>query len=157
MDARADKNRLIETMRIERARWDMLLVQVDVSRMTVPGVEGRLSMRDIIADVVKQEKWVASRLRQDALGEPDTEEKVEVRNSSISVRELMDESRRAFEQIMRIVMGLPAEDLFRPQPYEWTGGNPVGTAIPAYIVEHYHRHYGPIRRWMTKRRRRARR
>ena len=89
--------------------------------------------------------------------EGEAEEKVEERGSSISVRELMDESRRAFEQIMRIVMGLPAEDLFRPQPYEWTGGNPVGTAIPAYTVQHYQRYYGPIRRWMTKRRRRTRR
>ena len=89
--------------------------------------------------------------------EPRGGEKAEERGTSISVRELMDESRRAFEQIMRIVMGLPAEDLFRPQPYEWTGGNPVGTAIPAYTVEYYQRHYGPIRRWMTKRRRRNRR
>jgi hypothetical protein len=154
MDARRDKNRLIDTMRIERARWDMLLVQVDSDRMTLPGVAGKLSVRDIIADVAQHERWVANKLQLDALGEPVPEEEVEEGSTNGTVRELMDESRRAFEQIVRILMRLPAEEIFSPQSYEWTGGNAVGAVIPAYTVEHYQRYYAPIRRWMTKRRRR---
>jgi hypothetical protein len=154
MDARTNKNRLIETMRIERARWDMLLVQVDSDRMTVPGVAGKLSVKDIIADVVRQERWVASQLQQDAAGEPAPLEKPEELSAGRSVRELMEESRRAFEQIVRILMRLPAEEIFSPQSYEWTGGNAVGAVIPTYTVEHYRRYHDSIRRWMTKRRRR---
>jgi Protein of unknown function (DUF1706) len=162
MDARANKNRLIETLRIERARWDMLLVQIDTSKMTVPGVEGHLSVRDIIADVVQQEKWVARNLRDEAmeqrskeleaqgLQEPPAEE----RGPVMSVGELMDESRRAFEQIVRTLMGLPAEAIFSPQQSEWTQGDAVSAVVPAHTVEHYQRYYGSIRRWMTKRRRR---
>jgi len=141
-------------MRIERARWDMLLVQVDSTRMNVPGVEGKLSVRDIIADVAQHERWVANKLQLDALGEPVAEEEIEVRATSLSVRELMEESRRSFERIVRILMRLPAEEIFSPQPYEWTGGAAVGAVVPAYTVEHYQRYYAPIRRWMTKRRRR---
>jgi hypothetical protein len=154
MDARTNKNRLIQTMRIERARWDMLLVQVDSDRMTLPGVAGKLSVKDIIAEVVRQERWVASQLQQDALGEPDVREEAQEVSATRSVRELMDESRRAFEQIVRILMRLPAEDIFSPQPFEWTGGNAVGAVIPSYTVEHYQRYYAPIRRWISKRRRR---
>lgn len=154
MDARRDKNRLIETMRIERARWDMLLVQVDSDRMTVPGVEGKLSVRDIIADVAQHERWVANKLKLDALGEPVDEEEGGAKSTNVSVRELMEESRRTFEQIVRILMRLPAEDIFSPQSYEWTGGAAVGAVIPAHTVEHYQRYYASIRRWMTKRRRR---
>ena len=62
-----NKNRLIETLRIERARWDMLLVQVDSDRMTVPGVVGEMSMRDILADVVRHEKYAAWQLKRASL------------------------------------------------------------------------------------------
>ncbi len=82
------------------------------------------------------------------------EQKPEERSHFLSGRELMDESRRTFEQIVRSLMRLPAEDIFMPQLYEWAGDIPVGTIIPTYTVEHYRRYDGPIRRWITKRRRR---
>jgi hypothetical protein len=158
MDDRANKNKLINTLRIERARWDMLLVQVDSARMMVPGVEGHMSVRDIIADVVTQERWVANRLQlsDTYTGEPDApeDEESEERGHSLTVGELMAESRKAFEQIVRVLTRLPAEEIFDPQPYEWTGGNAVAAMVPVYTVEHYKRHYASIRSWMTKRRRR---
>ncbi|MEO8287925.1 MAG: ClbS/DfsB family four-helix bundle protein [Chloroflexota bacterium] len=164
MDARRDKNRLLETMRIERARWDMLLVQVDGDRMTVPGVDGQLSVRDILADVVRQEKWAASQLRLAAIEASEAaaaqgQEDVDAEEHSLakSVSELMDESRWAFEQIVRHLMRLPAEDIFSPLRYEWTAGHAVGAVIPTYTLEHYRKYDGPIRVWMrAKRRRRSR-
>ncbi len=118
MDVRADKNRLIKTMRIERARWDMLLLQVDSARMAMPGVEGRLSVRDILDDLVQQERWVADQLEQVAPGEiadkPTLAQEPANRSLSLSVVELIAESRRAFEQIMSVLMRPPGHPAALP-------------------------------------------
>lgn len=156
MDARANKNRLIETMRIERARWDMLLVQVDGTRMSTPGVEGQMSVRDILEDLVHQERWLAGKLDQFSPAAANTSAKSEpVDQGRVgSVGDLMAESRRMFEQIVRILMHLSAEDIFSPQRFEWTGGSTVGAVVPGYTLEHYRHYDSAIRRWMTQKRKR---
>ena len=158
-----NKNGLIETLRIERARWDMLLVQVDSDRMTVPGVVGEMSMRDILADVVRHEKYAAWQLKR-AMLERDrpADSPPEARPKRVGKRaaatgtpaaDLLEESRRTFEAIVRILMRLSDEDIFSRR-LKNAGDRPVAALVPDCTFEHYRKYDPDIRRWMASRKRR---
>ena len=160
-----NKNSLIATLRIERARWDMLLVQVDSDRMTVPGVVGEMSMRDILADVVRHEKYAAWQLKRAMLDHeqpastststPDTRsDRVGDRAAANSApADLLEESRRTFEAIVRMLMRLSDEDIFSRR-LETAGDRPVAALVPDCTFEHYRKYDPDIRRWMARRKRR---
>jgi hypothetical protein len=165
-----NKNSLIETLRIERARWDMLLVQVDSDRMTVPGVVGEMSMRDILADVVRHEKYAAWQLKR-AMLERDQPAAAadasspEARSDRVSDRAaekgapaalLLEESRRTFEAIVRMLMRLSDEDIFSRR-LDAAGDRPVAALVPDCTFEHYRKYDAEIRRWMASRKRRRKR
>ena len=161
-----NKNSLIETLRIERARWDMLLVQVDTDRMTVPGVVGEMSMRDILADVVRHEKYAAWQLKQAMLDhEQPATPAPKSRSGRVSVRAaeksapaavLLEESRRTFEAIVRMLMRLSDEDIFSRR-LDAAGDRPVAALVPDCTFEHYRKYDAEIRRWMASRKRRRKR
>jgi hypothetical protein len=157
-----NKNRLIETLRIERARWDMLLVQVDSDRMTVPGVVGEMSMRDILAEVVRHEKYAAWQLKRAMLESdqpaatttPDTRpDRVGDRAAATPAADLLEESRRTFEAIVRMLMRLSDEDIFSRR-LDTAGDRPVAALVPDCTFEHYRKYDPDIRRWMARRKRR---
>jgi hypothetical protein len=158
-----NKNNLIETLRIERARWDMLLVQVDSDRMTVPGVVGEMSLRDILADVVQHEKYAAWQLKQAMLdrdepaASPAERRSGRVGNRAASaaapVADLLEESRRTFEAIVRMLMRLSDEDIFGRR-LDRAGDRPVAAMVPDCTFEHYRKYDPDIRRWMAGRKRR---
>jgi hypothetical protein len=160
-----NKNSLIETLRIERARWDMLLVQVDTDRMTVPGVVGEMSMRDILADVVRHEKYAAWQLQQAMLDEYPSVTVPKTRSGRARARAaekaapaavLLEESRRTFEAIVKMLMRLSDEDIFSRR-LDTAGDRPVAAMVPDCTFEHYRKYDADIRRWMASRKRRRNR
>lgn len=159
-----NKNRLIQTLRIERARWDMLLVQVDSDRMTVPGVVGEMSMRDILAEVVRHEKYAAWQLKRAMLERehPPASPAHDTRPDRVGDRaaangtpaaDLLEESRRTFEAIVRMLMRLSDEDIFSRR-LDTAGDRPVASLVPDCTFEHYRKYDPDIRRWMARRKRR---
>jgi chitodextrinase len=158
-----NKNNLIETLRIERARWDMLLVQVDSDRMTVPGVVGEMSLRDILADVVQHEKYAAWQLKRAMFDRDEPAASQSERRSSrvgnrasataTAAADLLEESRRTFEAIVRMLMRLSDEDIFGDRR-DAAGDRPVAALVPDCTFEHYRKYDPDIRRWMASRKRR---
>jgi hypothetical protein len=114
-------------------------------------------VRDILAEVVTYERWAAGQLCQAVDEEPAPSAPSGERTFTASVGDLMSESRRAFEQIVRSLMRLPEEDIFSPQRFEWTGGQPVAAFVPGYTFEHYRKYDKSIRAWMKRKRRSRRR
>ncbi len=64
-----DKNQLVNTLHVERAAWEALLKQVGDDRMTIVGVVGDWSIKDIVAHITAWEQrpveWLAAARRGD--------------------------------------------------------------------------------------------
>ncbi|HEX5692552.1 MAG TPA: maleylpyruvate isomerase N-terminal domain-containing protein, partial [Roseiflexaceae bacterium] len=69
MEESMTKAKLLETLRRERAEWDALVAQVPRDRMTIPGVAGHWSVKDVIAHLTYYERWLADRLHEQLRGE----------------------------------------------------------------------------------------
>jgi len=68
-----EKQQLLETMKTTRADWETLLTKVGEARMTVAGVTGNWSVKDVVAHLTAWEKQTVARLtaiRQGGTPEP---------------------------------------------------------------------------------------
>jgi len=162
-----DKTELLSMMRTERARWETLLAEVDEAQMTQGGVEGEWSVKDIIAHVTTYEGWIVARLDSALGGEMlrleidqlDLEQRnawIFEENRNRPLHEVLEESQRVFQQLLKSVQALSDEDLTDPHRLEpfldplWTDGLPVLTCIAADSYEHYGQHIPSIRAWLDK-------
>jgi hypothetical protein len=158
------KAELLEKMRDGRTRWGALLERVGEARMAQPGVDGEMSVKDIIAHVAAYEQWTAEQIRAEITGEmpppnPDEEAhpddwmdldrrnaRIYLLNRDLPLDEVMSKSHRAFEQLLAAVEALSEEDLAGPQ--EWTYGEPVRKIVPVQCYVHYQDHIPAISAWL---------
>jgi hypothetical protein len=66
-------NKLLFSERLQRERdkFELLLNQVGFSRqMTLRGISGRLSVKDLLADILTREQFIADRMNEIIHGEP---------------------------------------------------------------------------------------
>jgi hypothetical protein len=97
--------------------WEELLEQVGLIRMDQPGVNGEWSMKDIVAHLTGWNRWLITRLQAAQHGEseplppwPAQLQSDDEINAWIfaskherSVREVLDESRRPFQQLLAVM------------------------------------------------------
>ena len=72
MSDKMTKERLLATLRAERARWEALLDEVGAARMTEPGVVGSWSMKDLTAHLTAYQRPRGARMRGELTGIPPT-------------------------------------------------------------------------------------
>jgi hypothetical protein len=160
-----DKQELLETMKTTRAGWDALLTEVGEARMTVAGVTGNWSVKDVVAHLTAWEKRTAARLiavRQGGKPEPapwppNTSEEEEnawiyEANRKRSLRDVLDDSRRVHDQVMKQLQAVTDEDLNEPGRFSWLDGNKLAENIPGNTYEHYQEHAELIRKWLARQR-----
>jgi hypothetical protein len=117
------KSELLNWLQEEYQKWEAFLDQIDPARMDLPGVSGYWSMKDIIAHLTGWDRWVVVRLRATQRGEPEppppwpvhlqTDDEI---NAWIyesyrgrSVREVLDETRQVFQQLLAVIDSFPAD------------------------------------------------
>jgi uncharacterized damage-inducible protein DinB len=169
MDIPMTKDKFLSILRSERANWEALIAEVDVSRMTQPGVAGEWSLKDVLAHVAVYEEWIGSVVEELMRGETKTLDSgepedvdTEKRNAHFfrenqhrSLPEVRTFSQQAFQHLLTVVQSLPEEDLsgasprFKPLlPVYWPDV-PLWKAIASNSYEHYHQHIPAIRAWMS--------
>ena len=169
MDTPMTKDRFLSTLRSERANWEMLLSEVDGSRMTQPGVAGEWSLKDVIAHVAVYEEWVSSVLEELMRGETKTLESaqpedidMEKRNARFfkenqhrPLQEVLAFSDEAYQHLLVVVQSLPEEELltaspsFKPMLPAYWPDEPLWETIAGDSYEHYHHHIPDIRAWLA--------
>ena len=160
-----DKQELLETMKTTRAEWDALLTEVGEPRMTVAGVTGNWSVKDVVAHLTAWEKRTVARLiavRQGGKPEPapwppNTSEEEEnawiyEANRKRSLRDVLDDSRRVHDQVMKQLQPVTDEELNERGRFSWLDGNKLVESIPGNTYEHYQEHGELIRKWLARQR-----
>jgi hypothetical protein len=64
-----NKSELLTTLQTERTHWESLLEQIGEKRLTISGVVGDWSIKDVIAHIMSYEQYILDRLRETLHGE----------------------------------------------------------------------------------------
>ena len=115
------KAKLLSWLRQEQQRWEALLEIIGEARMDQPGVNGRWSIKDVVAHLTGWQPKLIGQIRAAQRNEPEppppwpahiqTEDEINAwiyeANHGRSAREVLDESRQVFQQLLAVVEGLP--------------------------------------------------
>ena len=117
------KSELLKWLQTAYRQWEALLQQIGPNRMDQPGVNGDWSMKDIVAHLTGWNRRLVAHVQAAGRGEPEppppwpadlqTEDEINAwiyeSNRGRSVREILDESRQDFQQLIAVIEGLPDE------------------------------------------------
>jgi hypothetical protein len=163
------KSELLDWLHEEYRQWEAFLDQIGPARMDQPGVNGDWSMKDIVAHLTGWHPRLIARIQAAQRGEPEplppwpahlqTEDEINAwiyeSNRGRSVREVLDESQRVFQQYLAVIEGLP--DDVRIDPVHqgervyllvWLGDKrfPAGE-----FFDHFHDDHEPdVRAWLAR-------
>ncbi|HXQ38076.1 MAG TPA: ClbS/DfsB family four-helix bundle protein [Anaerolineales bacterium] len=161
-----NKSELLNWLKEEYQQWEAFLDRVAPARMDQPGVNGDWSMKDVVAHLTGWNRRLVDRFQSARRGEPEppphwpanlqTEDEINAwiyeTNRGRSVREVLDESRQVFQQLLAIILGLPEDvriEHIEPKfEVVWVGGErfPVGE-----FFDHYQDDHEPdVRAWLAR-------
>ena len=162
MITQMNKADLLNAIRTERTRWESLVERAGEARMEQPGVEGVLSVKDLIAhtswyelEMVKliREREVAESHESDLWDVPTHERNkvIFVQNRQRPLSDVLAESRQAFQELVAEVQTLSDEDLVDPSHFQDMPTNWVPWRIIAEnTYEHYQEHSASLSAWLDK-------
>ena len=122
MDTEMTKARFLDELDATRAEWDALLAAVPEARMTVPGLDGAWSVKDVIAHLTWHEREMVGVLQAHALVGSDLWDlPLDERNAIIYAQNhdrplagVLAEARAVYPQLVAGVQGLAEADLIDP-------------------------------------------
>jgi hypothetical protein len=156
------KSELIRDLEEENKQWEALLARIGEVRMEQPGVAGHWSIKDIVAHLMSWRKRTVARLQAVARGEPqprpfwpanlqsddEINDWMYETNRDRSVQEVLDDSRRVFQQLLAAIDALPGDVLMEPKSFPWLEGNSLTAAI---LFSHFHdEHEADMRAWLAE-------
>lgn len=161
---RRDKNGLLQSIETERHRLESNLASLTDGEMTVPGVIGNWSIKDILAHLVDWEQrflgWYQAGLRGEVPETPApglTWSDLDILNQLIyqdhkdrPLDEVKTEFQTSYQQILRTVWEIPEEDIFSIERFAWTGESNLAAYILANTANHYRWAKTHIRKWQRK-------
>ena len=161
MEAEMTREKVLNALRTERAKWDALLAEVGEDRMEEPGAEGEWRVKDSIAHLTYYDKWMADRLHEQLQGETytlnawdmmhyeDRNKLIYERDRDLPLQEVLAASKLTFQRLMEAVGAHSEEFLTEPQQF---AGAPQPIIVWQYlrseVYGHYPDHIAPIRAWL---------
>ncbi|MFW9810015.1 MAG: ClbS/DfsB family four-helix bundle protein [Candidatus Thorarchaeota archaeon] len=164
MKKRWNKERIIESIHIERRRLEKNLTSLSDTDMMEPGVVGEWSVKDILAHLFDWEQrflgWYEAGLRGEVPETPAPGLKwsqLRILNQRIfekyqdrALSDIKKEFQSSFEKVLETVNDIPEKDLFKIGRYQWTGKDTIGGFILANTANHYRWAKSRIRSWMKR-------
>ena len=156
------KAELIAQLNSENQGWEALLAKIGEDRMDEPGVAGAWSIKDIVAHLTAWRRRTVGRVEAVAKGQPepahewpaDLGEDDEInawfhaRDRGKSVKQVLDESRRVFQQLRSAIEKLPDDALDDPARFPWMQGAPITGAT---LFGHFHdEHEADMRGYLSR-------
>jgi len=151
------RQEMMNAMREARTLWDSLLARVGRRRMTNLSVIEGWTVKDIVAHISWYEREMVGMLHAKALvGSELWNLPQDQRNSPIyeenkhrTLKDVLSESERVFQQLMEAFASLSEEDLHDPSRYQYMPADWVPwKVIAGNSFEHYHQHIPDIEHWL---------
>ena len=157
------KSELLQWLQEEYRQWKAFLDQIGPERMDQPGVAGHWSIKDIVAHMTDWQPMLITRLQAAQRGEPEppppwpvhlqTDDEINEwiyeANHGRSVRDVLDESHRVFQQFLAVIEDLPDDILIESTNHVIQVGNQRFSA--SEFFDHFHDDHEPdIRAWLAR-------
>lgn len=164
MAKQTSKDQLLIDICSERRRLEKNLSALSVEALTQPGVTGSWSVKDILAHLVAWERlfleWYQAGLQGcaptitpvgmskkaiDALNQ-----EVYEQNRARSLDEILTEFHTSYRQTLATIEGIPEEDMFLRDRFDWTGKYMLADYIAGNTCNHYAWANSQVRKWVKR-------
>ncbi len=159
-----NKEILREKLRAAQAEWEALLEEVGPQRMQLRGVTGDWSVKDLTAhltawtaralawlEAIPGGAWPQPPVWPTNLDEDGINAWIWAANRGRRVDDVLNESRRVFDQLVKGIEALSEQDLGQSGRFEWLQGNSLAGSIGSNTFEHYEVHSRELREWLSRR------
>ena len=154
-----NRSDFLQVLSDQHASWLTLLERVGDERMTIPGVEGDWSIKDILAHVIWYEREMVGLLDERTLAGsdlwklPHAERNALIyqQNRDRSLEDVLNEAATTYPQLLRLVEGLSDAELNDPRsftnmPEDWLPWQ----LIAENTYDHYRDHGLSIQSWLDR-------
>lgn len=157
------KSELLTWLQEEYQQWQGLLEQIEPAHMEQDGVNGQWSIKDLVAHLAGWQPRLIARIQAAQRNEPEppppwpahlqTDDEINAwiydSNRGRSVREVLDESDRVFQQLFAAIEGLPDDVRIDPEHHlVWLNNQrfPAGE-----FFDHFHDDHEPdVHAWLAQ-------
>jgi hypothetical protein len=160
-----NKRVILECIRTERRRLERNLERLSDEQMTMVGVVGEWTVKDLLAHLSDWEQRFIGWYEAGVRGEiPETPapgiswEDLDVLNQRIyekhrnrALEDVRREFAASYKRVLAVVEGISEEEMFSVGRYAWLGGNNLVGVILANTANHYRWAKGCIRNWLKSR------
>jgi hypothetical protein len=165
MAKQSNKDQLVRDIQTERRRLEKCLAVVEKTDMTLPGVVGNWSVKDVLAHLVAWEQlflmWYQAGMRDETpavnpvgMRRKDIDalnQQIYEKNRSRSLDEVWNEFIDSYQQILRTVQSIPENEMFSKDFFSWTGSLKLADYIAGNTCNHYAWANTKIRMWSRRR------
>ncbi|HBY99336.1 MAG TPA: hypothetical protein DEP84_36265 [Chloroflexi bacterium] len=154
-----DREELLKQMHAGRERLNEALGRVDESRMTVPVLPNDWSVKDLVAHIGWWEQRITGLYTVLSRGElpgADNDMPVDALNARVyaenrdrSLAEVVRDERDAYQALLWLAESAPDDDLFNPDRFAWTEGEPFVRWIISNTYGHYDEHLPDLLVWLN--------
>ena len=156
------KSQLLNNLQEENKQWEVLLAQIGEARMEQPGVAGDWTIKDIVAHLTGWRRRTVLRLQAAQRGEENppmpwpahlqTDDEINAwiyeTNRNRPVREVLNDSRQIFQQLVAAIEALPEAELMDPHHFPWMQGRLL---TAEEVFAHFHEEHEPdMRAWLQQ-------
>jgi len=165
MNDQINKAQILTRIQTAHAPLETTLPRLTEEQMLQPGVEGKSSIKDILAHITAWEQHLIRRLQaalyegkaEVYVVEPDephdtdsVNELIFVRNHHLPLQQVLSDFHRSFQETLQAVEALSDDDLSNPQGLAQVFNAPVERIIGSDTFYHYPEHIESIRGWLAK-------
>ena len=162
------KKEMIAQLQIDRKELEDTLNSLSADQMEIEGAQGTWSVKDIVAHITTWEHhgidWIRSLAKgvKPMMPVPETSmdevrtnmvvlnAEYHKKNQSTTLELVLDESRQAFEALVKEIEKLGEEDLETTFEYKWADEPVTGRRFVAWRYWHYRSHLKHIQDWIAK-------
>jgi hypothetical protein len=165
MENQTSKLALLDTLRRERAEWELLLAEVGEARMHDPGVMGDWTFKDLLCHLTAWQVPMLARLHwaRGAAAPPSPwppefnprrdQDRINAfiheRTRDLPLEAVLREARHTWDHLETGLAALPEAVLLDPQHFAWMNGKPLGPEAVFHSTMHYHNdHEADVRAWL---------
>lgn len=156
MIKQTSKQQILKDIEAERRRLEKNLAELAPSQMTLPGVVGEWTIKDVLAHLIAWERlfvgWYEEGLRGEMPATPQNANDIHAlnkeiyeRNKNTSLDEVLNDFHGSYQQTLALIQSIPEQDIFAHLP--WTGRWILGDFITANTCNHYYWAKNQIRNW----------
>jgi hypothetical protein len=161
-----NQSELLNSLQEEYHQWEAFLDEIRPARMEQPGVNGKWSMKDMVAHLTGWNRWLVARLGAARRSEPkppppwpahlQTDDEINAwiyeSNRGRSLRQVLDEMHQVYQELLLEIEGLP--DKLRIERIEpryllvWVGDERF--EVSEFFDHFYDDHEPDVQAWLAR-------